>query len=245
MPRKTIAATDIYDGRDPLDIPRYTFAEAAAYARVKERTLTTWVRGRTYPVANGSADFLPIIKRPDSNDPRLSFLNVAEAYVLRSLRTAYGLRMNKVRDALRYAENRHGIQRLLISKEFAFAPGKLFLDRWEDLVDLSQEGQAALRPVWASYLNRFDWTRGRPFRFYLLTRAETDTNAPRFVFIDPRVAFGDPVVAPKAVRASTIADRVYAGEDPADVARDYGLETGAVIEAIRTDRLKAEARAVA
>ena len=39
---------------DPRDMPRYSVPEVAAYVRVKPRTLSTWIRGRSYPAAEGA-----------------------------------------------------------------------------------------------------------------------------------------------------------------------------------------------
>jgi len=37
---------DIYGGKDPRILPRYSIAEAAQYVRVPVTTLAMWVRGR-------------------------------------------------------------------------------------------------------------------------------------------------------------------------------------------------------
>src|SRR6185503_17006589 len=79
------------------DAPAYTLAEAARYARLPAATLRSWVLGRQYPTAEGKAEFPPLI-RPASRKPSwLSFSNLIEAHVLRSLRTEQGVSVKELR----------------------------------------------------------------------------------------------------------------------------------------------------
>lgn len=84
-----LKGTKDIDGLDPHARPRYSLAQAARYVRISPTTLRSWVMGRTYPTASGSRYFEPLILRPVPEDPRLSFSNLVEAHVLRSLRTRH------------------------------------------------------------------------------------------------------------------------------------------------------------
>src|SRR4026209_204828 len=72
--------------------------------------------------------FEPLIARPSSGDPRLSFSNLVEAHVLRSLRTKHEVPMSAVRVALDYAGSAFRIERLLLSDELRTAAGTLFIE---------------------------------------------------------------------------------------------------------------------
>jgi uncharacterized protein (DUF433 family) len=54
--------------------------------------------------------------------------------------------------------------------------------------------------------------------------------------IDPKIAFGRPVVSEAFVSTRTIVDRIDAGEKMEDVARDYSLTPKAVEEAVLYER---------
>lgn len=82
------------------DRPAYTLAEAARYVRLPVATLRSWVLGRQYPTAEGKAEFPPLIRPASRRPPWLSFSNLIEAHVLRSLRTEHGVPVKELRRAL-------------------------------------------------------------------------------------------------------------------------------------------------
>src|SRR5271166_6615831 len=139
------------------DIAAYTLAEAARYARLPVATLRTWTLGRQYPTSQGDGQFDPLIQ-PASNRPTLlSFSNLIEAHVLRSLRTEHGVPVRALRDALAYAQETLGIGRLLLSPELRTGAGKLFLDRYGELIELTASGQLAMRRLLEEHLKRIEW----------------------------------------------------------------------------------------
>jgi hypothetical protein len=111
------------------DFAAYTFGEAARYARLPAATLRSWVLGRQYPKADGSGQFPPLIRPASRRPPLLSFSNLIEAHVLRSLRTEHGVSVKGLRSALAYAERTLGIDRLLLRPELRTDAGRVFLDR--------------------------------------------------------------------------------------------------------------------
>lgn len=76
---------------DIRDQPAYTLAEAARYLKVAPATLRSWVIGRPYPAGKGLARSRPLIRPASNPPPMLSFWNLIEAHVLRSLRTDHGV----------------------------------------------------------------------------------------------------------------------------------------------------------
>lgn len=218
---------------DPREAPRYPLVEVAAYLRLPEATLKSWVIGRKFPRRKGgTGTSRPVILRPHSGDFRLSFTNLFEAYVLRALRSKYQIRLAEVRMAIDHVERQYGIERLLIHSGLRAGPGKMFLDRYGELVDLTARGQTGIREVWEAYLSRLAWDDdGNPLRFYPLTRESPD--GPRVVVIDPRISFGQPIIERRAIKTATIASRFLAGEAIPEIAADYDLEVGDVEEALR------------
>jgi len=216
------------------DFAAYTLAEAARYLRLPVATLRSWALGRAYPTAEGRGVFPPLF-RPASRR-LLSFSNLIEAHVLRSLRTEHGVPVKALRSALAYAEKELGIERLLLRRELRAEAGRVFLDRYGELIELSASGQLAMRRLFEEHLKRIDWDAAKlPVRLYpFLSAAAPSEDRP--IAIDPRIAFGRPIVLRRAITTSAIAGRIDAGESVADVAADYDLAQAEVEQAILYER---------
>jgi uncharacterized protein (DUF433 family) len=221
---------------DPREKARYPIGQAAQYVRISPSTLRSWVMGRSYRVSGGTSRMSqPLISRPDPDDPRLSFHNLVEAHVLRSLRTRHQVSMAAVRTALDYAESTFSIKRLLLRDELRAAAGTVFLERLDELIDLGRSGQLAIKHLLQEHLRRIDRDiDGLPHRLYPVTSRGLD--GPKVVVIDPRISFGRPYIAGKGVRTSTIVERLDAGEPRDLVASDYNLEGYEIDEALLYER---------
>jgi uncharacterized protein (DUF433 family) len=218
------------------DFAAYTLAEAARYLRLPAATLRSWVLGRQYPTADGSGQFPPLIRPSSRQPPLLSFSNLIEAHVLRSLRTEHGVPVKALRGALAYAQRTLGIDRLLLRPELRTDAGKVFLDRYGELIELSASGQLAMNRLFAEHLKRVEWDSSRfPVRLYPFLSAAAPSEA-RPIVIDPRIAFGRPVVQRKGISTSAIAERIDAGESVDDIATDYELGPSEIEQAIVYER---------
>lgn len=229
-PRKAAAASD------SRDAAAYTLAEAARYLRLPAATLRAWVLGRQYPTAGGSNCFSPLMWPASRRPPLLSFSNLIEAHVLRALRTDHGVSVKALRDAIAYAEKKLGIDRLLLRKELCTEAGRVFLERYGALIELSASGQLAMRRLLAEHLKRVEWDSSQfPVRLYpfLLAGAAGDE---RLIAIDPRIAFGRPVVLRNGVSTSAIVERIDAGETVDDLAADYELGLSEIEHAVLYER---------
>lgn len=144
--------------------------------------------------------------------------------------------MKALRDALAYAERTLGIDRLLLRPELRTDAGKVFLDRYGELIELTASGQLAMRKLFLDHLNRVEYDATRfPARLYPFLSAVTpDEDRP--IVIDPLIAFGRPVVERKAISTSAIVERVDAGESVDHVAADYDLRPSEVEQAIIYER---------
>lgn len=222
-----MASDDIHNRQDVRDLPLYSVGEAARYIRIAPATLRSWVAGRTYPVADGSASFEPLISTPEVDDPvRLSFNNLVEAHVLRALRLHHGVTIASVRTAIEFAESKLGINRLLIDGGLQTSAGELFVEKYGQLINLSKSGQLALKKLLAAYLSRIDWDdQDLPIRLYPFIAANIGVGAAdRSVVIDPEVSFGRPTISNKGISTSVLAGRIDAGESIELISRDFHLE---------------------
>jgi uncharacterized protein (DUF433 family) len=211
----------LYGGKDPRDLPMYGIAEAAVYLGVPRSTLATWIRGQR---VRGRTRMHGLIK-PDRATGLLTFHNLTEAYVLASLTRRFDLPLQRVRSALRFI----GGDRPLLATPFRTDGRGIFIEQLGKLVDAAHGGQAAIREVIESSLERVDLDdRNMPLRLYPWRR---DPSEPRIIALDPHRAFGRPTVVGSAVQGETIIDRHRAGESVATLAADYNL-SGDVIEGV-------------
>jgi uncharacterized protein (DUF433 family) len=216
--------------------PAYGLAEAARYLRLPAATLRSWVLGREYPTAEGATRFRPLIRPASQQPPLLSFRNLIEAHVLRSLRTEHGVPVKAVRAALAFAEKQLGIDRLLLREELRTHAGELFLERYGELINLSASGQLAMRRLLTEHLERVEWDPSQfPVRLYPFLPVALSSDA-RPIAIDPRIAFGRPVVLRRGVSTSAIAERIDVGETVEEVAADYDLIPAEIEQAVVYER---------
>ncbi len=209
----------------PEERPLYTLKEAARYLGLSEATLRSWVRGRSYSTREGPRYSPPLIRPPGE---LLSFNNLVEANVLAALRRVHGISMARVRRALEHAQ-KLGYERPLLL-DLKAGLGEVFLEEGANLLALSRGGQLALRQILEEHLSRVERDpQGLPLRFYPRGREH-------WVVLDPRVAFGKPVV--RGVRTQVIAARFEAGESYESIAEDYGLSPQEVQEAILFENLE-------
>ncbi|MGH6717812.1 MAG: DUF433 domain-containing protein [Alphaproteobacteria bacterium] len=221
---------------DRREVAAYTIAEAARYLRLPPATLRSWMLGRRYPTAGGARRFPPLIRPASRQPPLLSFWNLIEAHVLRSLRTEHGVPVIALRKALTYAERELDIDRLLLRPELRTEAGRIFVERYGELIELSASGQLAMRRVFVEHVKRVEWDSTRfPVRLYPFL-ATGVVGVERPIGIDPRIAFGRPVVLRKGISTSAIVERIDAGETVDDVAADYELAGPEIEQAVLYER---------
>jgi uncharacterized protein (DUF433 family) len=215
--------------------PAYGLAEAGHYIRLPVATLRSWVAGRAYPRADSIATFQPLIRAAKRNPTLLSFYNLIEAHVLRSLRTEHGVALNELRTAIRFAQSTLRIDRLLLSKDLCTHAGQVFLDKYGSLINLSASGQIAMRRMLEEHLARVDWDDAKfPIRLYPYVRSQGGDQ--RRIAIDPTIAFGRPVVLRVGVSTTAIAQRIDSGESVDALAEDYDLRPAEIEEAVLCER---------
>ncbi len=221
---------------DSRNVAAYTVAEAAHYLRLPPATLRSWVFGRRYATTEGSSRFEPLIRPTSQTPPRLSFWNLIEAHVLRSFRTDHGVSVRALRSAIAYAEEELSIDRLLLRQELSTDAGKIFLERYGELIELSASGQLAMRRVLVEYLKRVERDSSKfPVQLYPFLPAGASAEE-RPIVIDARIAFGRPVLVRKSISTRVIAERLDAGESVDDVAADYDLDPSEIEQAAIYER---------
>ena len=236
-------------GPQVLEIPLYSVFEASRYLHIPENTLRAWVAGRAYPLRSGSRRRSePIIDLADPKSSRLSFTNLTEAHVLDALRRQYHVDLPRIRRAVSYLREQFQTRHPLVHHQMLTDGKHLFVEAagLKDVINVSQHGQIAMRDLIGLHLQRVEWDKdGFVARLYPFTRSRrapaSEAVQPRVVTMDPRIAFGRPVLKSSAVPTAVIADRYKAGESIADLAEDYGEEPLNIEEAVRCELQPAQA----
>lgn len=226
---------DFYRSGDPRELPSYTIAEAAHYLRIPIATLRSWVVGRPYPVKSGKRFFRPVIALPEFNLRLLSFVNLVEAHILDAIRREHEVPLHKVRTAIRFLQKHFRSDHPLTDQKMETDGRDLFVQKYGQLINISKEGQLAIRELLEAHLQRIEWgATGLATRLYPFTR-KRDPQEPKVVVIDPYISFGRPVLARTGIPTAVIAERYKAGESVDELADDYGRERLDIEEAIRCE----------
>jgi uncharacterized protein (DUF433 family) len=220
-------STPAFTDQDLRELPAYTVTEAAGYLRLPSSTLRAW--------ALGQQNFRPVIEIADPRGPKLSFLNLVEAFVLSGVRRDHNIPLSKVRQAVEYLRHTFGTRRPLAEERFETDGMNLFVERFGALIGASQQGQLQLREVIRDRLQRvLRDPQGIPEKIILFPAPAAANKGD--VVIDPRLSFGRPVLDGSGVRTSILAERFMAGEDIGDLARDYGVAPQTIQNAIRCEQ---------
>ncbi len=224
---------------DPREAPAYSLTEAAYYLGIPPATLRSWVAGRTYPTAKGQKLFSPLIEPADRKQLRLSFINLVEAHVLSALRRDQQIRVPKIRQALDFLRRHFHSRHPLVDHQFETDGLDLFVEKYSKLVNVTKEGQLAMRQILKSFLRRIVRDdKGAPVRLYLFTR-RGEADEPQAVMVDPTISFGRPVLEGTGIPTEILAQRYKAGDSMEALAEDYGRRKEEIEEAIRYELLKA------
>ena len=226
---------DIYQGRDPREIPTYSLVEASHFLQIPKATLASWIRGRYYPTEAGKKHSEPIIVRPDQDLPLLSFTNLVEAHVLDAIRYFHRVPLKNVRYAVTYLRRASGSPHPLADHWFQLKGVELIVSDGGIVVNATRDGQLEMKTVIRAYLARVarDPKGAAESLYPYLTRhPENVEDQPKLVRIDPRISFGKPFLVGVGVPTAVIADRYQAGENIDALARDYGCEEAEIEKAI-------------
>ena len=183
---------------DPRSLPAYPPGDAARYLQLPPATLRSWAAGRKYPTSKGERFFRPLIAAPESDSRlTLSFINLVEAHVLDAIRRTHGIALPKVRRAIEFVKRELGSDHPLAERSFETDGVDLFLQEYGQLINVSRDGQLAMKNVLEAYLERIERdSHGIAVRLYPFTRNRAASpnvrQEPRAVVIDPRVSYGRP-----------------------------------------------------
>jgi uncharacterized protein (DUF433 family) len=230
---------DLYGGEKPEEVPAYAVRDVAYILNIPRSTLRSWLYGQSYKSEDGTPqDFKPLIAaQHKTRGDALSFMDLVEAHVVSSLRRQHLVRMHDIRRALeRILEQSPTSLHPLAEKQFAVMGKNLFIEETKKLTSITIDGQQALKKLLENSLKRIERNpAGHAIFLYPFPRFRrpVDWSPPMTVVINPRIAFGRPVLAGTRIPTAIIAERVATGESLDEVATDYDRQPEEILEAIR------------
>jgi len=202
--------------------------ETATFLDVPKSTVHWWARSQ-------DAEHPLITCFPSrGRQATVPFIGFAEAFVLSSFRRA-AVPLQRIRPAVEVLEKEIGVEHALASK-------RLYTDGAEVLFDYANKSgerkvmeltvvrtqQRQFTDVVKGYLRRIQYGRdgwADSVRLPTYERAE--------VIVDPRVAFGLPLVVHGGARVEDLVDRFRAGDSVSEIATDFSVPPEEVEDVIR------------
>jgi uncharacterized protein (DUF433 family) len=223
-----------------FDKPAYPASEAAYILNLPPATVKAWSFGQTRR-DDGGVRFKAVIRAADTRNKLLSFANLCELHVLATIRRVHRVSLPKVRDSVEYLRSQLGVDRPLIDSQFKTNKIDLFVEHTSKLLNVSRQGQEALRGEFELALARIERdNQGNPIKLFPYSRTSDRTvMQPKSVVIDPRLSFGRPVLTESAVPTEVIYDRFQGGDSLADMALDYNVDEKEIEEALRFEQRRA------
>jgi uncharacterized protein (DUF433 family) len=211
----------IYAGRDPRDVPAYPVELAARLLLLPKSTLMAWVFGSTWHEKNshGSRRFAPLIDPPNSAEHLLSFVNLVEAHVLKSIRRKNLGEMEEVRTTLEHLRQANPeIAHPLADIDLLAGGRDVFIRDYGQLLNAGMGKQVAMQFL-VLYLQRVVRnTKGLTVKLLPFVTnpicigdrvIEQDR---RIIAIDPYISFGRPIINGTGIPTEAIADRFWGGD---------------------------------
>lgn len=214
---------------DLREYPRYSVEEAAEYLRIPLSTMKAWVRGYARRDRTGNEKRYPgVLELADPKRGLLSFFNLAEAYVLRFARVRE-VPLNRIRLAMEYIRAHSDHRFPLLRRDFATRGHSVFIRELGLPVNASAHGQIGIEEVLRQHLRGIKrGPDGLPMEIHPLLN--------KHIAINPEFSSGEPIVAGTGIMVSILVARSGAGDDPSEMARDYGIKRTTIEQAIKAYR---------
>lgn len=160
----------------------------------------------------------------DRKNGLLSFFNLVEAHILRSI-IGRGVPLRNVRKALDYVHEKIPGLHPLLTHKFETSGKEVFIQHLGETINATAHGQRVMREILEKYLKLVQRdAHGLPIRVFPI-------NSKRLA-IDPFFSSGKPIVKDRGITASVLWGRSKSGESIAQIAEDYGLPEIEAKEAI-------------
>lgn len=202
---------------DRYTTPLLTAQETARHLQIPPSTLNRWL------ATPNEAPLVHAVVPAHRAWPRVPFVGIVEAYVLRSLRDI-GLSMPAVEEAAEAVRRSFKDPYALASQKIATDGVDIFLRLADKTLARARDGQTPIHEVINDYLTFITWDEDGMAKSLRLRGYEGDAS----VVIDPRFAWGAPVIEQTRTPVSEVVSLWRAGDSIEDIAYEFELEPAAV-----------------
>jgi uncharacterized protein (DUF433 family) len=221
-----------------LGVGVYSLPEAARLVGTNTARIRRWLLGYRFPVKRQGVGHSEPIFEPElpqiSDHWAIGFLDLVELLFIKAFRDE-GVSLQTIRRAAREAAKRWRTTHPFCLKRLA-TDGRTIFSTVQDetgeeqLLELTRS-QLAFKRVLRPYLKQLDYeaVAGGVDRWWPMGKKQP-------VYVDPRVAFGKPVVRPVPVPTDILYGAVAADQTPAEVAEWYELPVASVRAALEFER---------
>jgi uncharacterized protein (DUF433 family) len=202
--------------------PILTARETARYLGMPESTLDVWLLDRSH-------EQLVHAVRPERRGwPRVPFVGVIEAYVLRALRDLR-MPMDDIRKAAELVREEFDDPYALAHQRIATDGVALFVRMADESFVHARDRQLAIPEVLREHLRYIEWEAGGNAKRLHLRHFPESAD----VIIDPRFGWGSPVLGGSKVKVEDLVGLWRAGERFTTIAEEYGLTVDVVEDVLR------------
>ena len=207
----------------------YSIPEAARYAKMHPNSLRNWFAG--------GADRAPLrpVEIESTDFKAITFLDFVEAVAIRSLRTDYKVSFQKIREAVRNANERYGIAHPFAQRDHktVLANGELHIFLPEDVENPVQltgrmTGQKSFKTCIEAYMRDLEFDESGVARLYTAFRFKDQE-----VILNPKSHFGEPAIRESGYTAETLYTAAVAEGSLERAAELYEVSVDAVDTAYR------------
>jgi uncharacterized protein (DUF433 family) len=210
---------------DKFTVPLLTPYEAATHLQIPERTMSRWLRPE-----DGRPALVHSVRPEKRGRPSIPFIALVEAYVLRALRDL-GLSPHAIADAAAEVRAAFGTEYGLATRRIATDGIDVFIHYLDsDELARASDRQIPIRGVVEDYLKYVSWDNDGFAQRLVLRRYDP---AVAKVVLDPRFAWGAPIVEQAKVTVDAVLGMWRGGETAEAVADEYGLSVDQVEALVR------------
>jgi uncharacterized protein (DUF433 family) len=225
------ALLERYEDVDPVHIPLYGFSAASAYLDIPTSTLRAWCLGQD--------NFAAVLALPDPDLRLLSFTNLTECHVLRSLRSAHRRQLPEIRRALGELQGKTGNAHPLATLDFYKDNKDLWVRLASGFVNVSNPSQLSLFETSIDQHLKCIVYQEQVAVALSPLRHTDDGEKPTPIQLDIRVAYGSPCIKGTDVPVEAVISRLRAQERVPSIARDFRISRSLVEEVLTWALLQA------
>lgn len=224
-----------------VGIGLYSFPEASKLTGIESSRLRRWLHGYSYRHAGEDVKRTapPLWESPLFKDQLdgVSFSDLLEVRFVEAFR-GYGVSLQTIRVAAQHARELFGTDYPFTNRRFRTDGRAVFAEAIDEtgdveMIDLGKKQYVFDRVVRPSLYSGIDFGNDE------LAKRWFPVPNSRSVVLDPKVAFGKPIVAAVGIRTDVLYESFMAEQDKNIVARLYEVPVSAVEQAVRFEQRQA------